>query len=124
MPEGLFEQVNDEALCGVSRVEAAVAEKISKQHPEQRLAWWGKDLGPDTLDLIGGMTDLDPGATFTIDQVLSHRAWELDAEAKEADKAEEADEADEADKADEVDGAYVTVGYKSEALPESSHATA
>lgn len=75
----------------------------------------GKDLGPDTLDLIGGMTNLDPGARFTIDQVLSHRAWELDAEAKEA---------DEADKADEVDEASVTVGYKSEALPESSHATA
>ncbi|KAF1956011.1 kinase-like protein [Byssothecium circinans] len=37
---------------------------------------WGQDLGPEALDMISGMTNLDPTARTTIDQVLTHGWWQ------------------------------------------------
>jgi len=37
---------------------------------------WGRELGSDTQNMISGMTDPDPTARTTTDQVLTHRWWQ------------------------------------------------
>ena len=76
VPEGLFKVVNDEQWCKALRGLSTMAEEQVKEHPEKRFRQWGKDLGPESLDMIGGMTNLDPMARITIDQVLAHRFWQ------------------------------------------------
>lgn len=76
--DGLFKQVGDEDWCAAPKEAAEIAEQDVKDQPERRFEWWGKDLGPDALDLISGMMNLDPTARLTIVQVLTHRWWEED----------------------------------------------
>lgn len=40
-----------------------------------RMKSWGPDLGETTVDLLSAMTNLDPKARLTIEQVLDHPYW-------------------------------------------------
>jgi hypothetical protein len=51
------------------------AEKVVEKEPDLKFEAWGEELGPDALDLISGMMNMDPTARLTMDQVLSHRCW-------------------------------------------------
>ncbi|KAF1840645.1 kinase-like protein [Cucurbitaria berberidis CBS 394.84] len=78
VPEGLLKQVNDEDWCNALKGASAMAEETVKEQPELRFEQWGEGLGPAALDMISGMTNLDPMARSTIDQVLTHRWWQED----------------------------------------------
>jgi serine/threonine protein kinase len=71
--KGLLERVQikewREALEEVSRH----AEKAVEKDPDLKFESWGEELGPDALDMISSMTNPDPTARLTIDQVLAHR---------------------------------------------------
>jgi hypothetical protein len=73
--KGLLDRVQikewREALEEVSRH----AEKAVEKDPDLKFESWGEELGPDALDMISGMTNPDPTARLTIDQVLAHRCW-------------------------------------------------
>jgi hypothetical protein len=74
--DGLLEQVNDEdwsmALTGAS----AMAEHAVKEQLALRFEHWGNELGPEMQTMISGMTNPDPMARMTIDQVLAHPCWQ------------------------------------------------
>lgn len=74
--DGLLQQVNNEdwrdALMGASEI----AEEAVKEQPELRFQRWGRDLGSETQNMISGMTNPDPTARTTIDQVLTHQWWQ------------------------------------------------
>ncbi|KAK4116881.1 hypothetical protein N656DRAFT_795138 [Canariomyces notabilis] len=72
---GLFQQVDShwhDVLKGVS----ADAVRALRDFPDQRFEVWGKALGPMALDMISGMTNPDPTARPTINEVLEHPWWE------------------------------------------------
>jgi hypothetical protein len=50
--------------------------KIVKEQPELRFEYWGKELGFGAQNMISGMTNPDPAARKTIDDVLTHRWWQ------------------------------------------------
>jgi len=53
-----------------------LAVEAVQDQPELRFERWGEELGPETQNMISGMTGLDPTARTTIDQVLTHRWWQ------------------------------------------------
>ncbi|KAI1352742.1 kinase-like protein [Xylaria sp. FL0043] len=73
IPEGLLARISNEmsrrALKWVSRA----AEQRVKDNPALIFTKWGAVLGPEAQDMISGMTNVDPRARPTIDQVLGHR---------------------------------------------------
>jgi len=77
-PEGLLSRVDSDdwrrALKGASRV----AEQAVKDEPELRFEYWGKELGPNAQDMISGMTNPDPTARTTIEEVMKHPWWKED----------------------------------------------
>ncbi|CZT49601.1 uncharacterized protein RSE6_10474 [Rhynchosporium secalis] len=56
---------------------AAEAESIGVTEPEMRFQSWGETtyLSSEAKSMISEMTDLDPGARPTIDEVLRHQWW-------------------------------------------------
>jgi hypothetical protein len=76
VPEGLLKQVNSEDWCNALKGASEIAEEAVKEQPELRFERWGEELGPETLNMISGMTNSDPTARTTIDQVLTHRWWQ------------------------------------------------
>lgn len=74
--EGLFRLVDDEKWCTVLREVSEQAQELVKENPDWRFEQWGEGLGTEGLDLISGMTNPDPTARPTIDQVLSHPWWQ------------------------------------------------
>jgi hypothetical protein len=74
--DGHLKYINDEnwsrALTGSSKT----AEEEVKARPEIKFEHWGKDLGAETQDMIAGMTNIDPTARITIEQVLAHPFWQ------------------------------------------------
>lgn len=76
--EGLLKQIDDEDWCVALKGASKTAERATKEQPELRFEQWGKELGPDAQDMISGMTNPDPAARLTIDQVLTHRWWQED----------------------------------------------
>ncbi|KAI1748450.1 kinase-like domain-containing protein [Xylaria castorea] len=77
-PEGLFMQVSNEKWRYALRVGAKAAEQIVNNDFELRFTEWGVDFGPEAQNMISGMTNLDPTARTTINQVLSYRWWQDD----------------------------------------------
>ncbi len=75
VPEGLLKQVNSEDWCNALKGASEIAEEAVKEQPELRFKWWGEELGPEAQNMISGMTNPDPTARTTIDQVLTHRWW-------------------------------------------------
>ncbi|KAF9731772.1 hypothetical protein PMIN06_011227 [Paraphaeosphaeria minitans] len=76
VPEGLLKQVNSEDWCNALRGASEIAEEAVKEQPELRFERWGEELGPEAQNMISGMTNPDPTARTTIDQVLAHRWWQ------------------------------------------------
>ena len=74
--DGLLKQVNSEDWCDALRGVSKIAEDAVKEQPELRFERWGEELGPEAQNMISGMTDPDPTARTTIDQVLTHRWWQ------------------------------------------------
>ncbi len=77
IPEGLPKQVDSEGWwCSALKGASKIAEKAVAEQPELRFERWGKELEPEAQDMISGMTNPDPTARPTIDQVLAHRWWQ------------------------------------------------
>jgi len=76
VPKGLLKQVNSEDWCNALKGASEIAEEAVQDQPELRFERWGEELGPETQNMISGMTGLDPTARTTIDQVLTHRWWQ------------------------------------------------
>ncbi|KAI5860034.1 kinase-like domain-containing protein [Durotheca rogersii] len=76
VPEGLLKQVDSEDWCDALKGASTIAEEELKERPELRFEWWGKGLGPEAVNMISGMTNPDPAARITIEQVLAHRWWQ------------------------------------------------
>jgi serine/threonine protein kinase len=74
--DGLLKQVNNEDWCNALSGASEIAEEAVKEQPELRFERWGKELGSETQNMISGMTNPDPTARTTIDQVLTHRWWQ------------------------------------------------
>ncbi|KAK7994821.1 hypothetical protein PG990_013594 [Apiospora arundinis] len=55
-----------------------VAKMAVKEQPELHFDVWGNNLGDDAHAMIAGMTNPDPTARSTIDQVLASSWWEKD----------------------------------------------
>jgi serine/threonine protein kinase len=74
--DGLLKQVNNEKWCNALSGASKIAEEAVKEQPELRFERWGEELGPEAQNMISGMTNPDPTARITIDQVLTHRWWQ------------------------------------------------
>ncbi|KAL6707652.1 hypothetical protein ACN47E_004002 [Coniothyrium glycines] len=76
VPDGLYKQVNDKNWSEAMKETSEIADLAAKDQPELRFTWWSQELGAAAQDLISGMTNLDPAARTSIDDVLSHRWWQ------------------------------------------------
>lgn len=74
--EGLFNQIDNEDWCDDLKKAARVAERALKEQPELKFEHWGEGLGSAAQDMISGMTNPDPTARITIDQILAHPWWQ------------------------------------------------
>lgn len=74
--DGLLKQVNSDNWGNALRGASEIAEEAVKEQPELRFEQWGKELGSEAQEMISGMTNSDPTARTTIDQVLTHRWWQ------------------------------------------------
>lgn len=79
LPEGLLKQVNDEAWCNALRIAAEMSEAVASNDPGVRFEQWPEDLAPnlspEAKGMISRMTNLDPAARATIDEILEHPWW-------------------------------------------------
>ena len=75
MNEGLLKQVDSREHSTLKKA-SAIAELAVKNQPELRFEVWGKELGESALDMISGMTKLDPTDRLTVDQVLECSWWQ------------------------------------------------
>lgn len=78
VPEALFKRVDDEAGCELIKNMADIAEKVVKREPGRSFIYWSEEFGPVAQDAISQMTNLDPTARPTIEQVLAHPWWQGD----------------------------------------------
>ncbi|OAL56909.1 kinase-like protein [Pyrenochaeta sp. DS3sAY3a] len=78
VPESLLDRVESKLWRAAFEDASKMADGAVKEQPLLRFERWGEDLGPEALSLISGMTNLDPEARSTIDQVLTHLWWEED----------------------------------------------
>ncbi|ORY16959.1 kinase-like domain-containing protein [Clohesyomyces aquaticus] len=69
-------QIGDEEWCAPLRESWAVAERAIQENPERRFTHWGKDIGVSGVAMLSGMTNLDPKARSTINQVLASPWWQ------------------------------------------------
>ncbi|CAK1356851.1 unnamed protein product [Cercospora beticola] len=75
VPESLYEQIHDEKWRKPLRLASEVAEKEVAARPGLRFEIWGDQTGKTYVDLIAGMTNLDPKTRSRIDEVLAHPYW-------------------------------------------------
>lgn len=80
VPESLYQQIKDEDWRNALRLAAQMADAEVEERPVLRMSFWGEELGPAALDMLSGMTNLDPKARLTIDEVLAHPYWKEAAE--------------------------------------------
>jgi hypothetical protein len=76
VPESLYEQIKDDKWRVALQVASRMAEAEVEERPMLRLRVWGQELGETAVDLLSRMTNLDPKARLTIDQVLAHPYWQ------------------------------------------------
>jgi hypothetical protein len=74
--EGLLKQVNSENWRNALNGASEMAEEAVKEQPELRFEDWRKQLGFEAQSMISGMTNPDPAARKTIDEILTHRWWQ------------------------------------------------
>lgn len=73
--EGLLKQINNDNWRRAVEAASAVSEEVVKEQPELTFVHWGAELGPEAQNMISGMTNPDPTARATINQILTHRWW-------------------------------------------------
>jgi len=73
--EGLLKQVDSGERSTLMKA-SATAELAVKSQPELRFEVWGAELGEAALDMISGMTKMDPMARLSIDHVLRCSWWQ------------------------------------------------
>ena len=76
IPESFYQQIEDEKWRTALQLASRMAEAEVKERPMLRLRVWGQELGETAMDMLSGMTNLDPNARLTIDQVLAHPYWQ------------------------------------------------
>jgi hypothetical protein len=76
--DGLFKQVNDEDWVKALKGASEMSELAVEDQPQMRFKRWGVELGDQAVDMISGMTNPDPTARLTINQVLAHPWWQED----------------------------------------------
>lgn len=74
--ESLYQQIKDEKWRTALRLASRMAEAEVKERPMLRYTVWGQELGEAAMELLSGMTNLDPKARLTIDQVLALPYWQ------------------------------------------------
>ncbi|KAI0439081.1 kinase-like protein [Xylaria telfairii] len=72
----LLLRVGEEKWCRALKSASRAAEQVVNEDPGRRFTEWGAGLGPEVQNMIFGMTNLDPTARTTINQVLSHPLWQ------------------------------------------------
>ncbi|CAK3772217.1 Serine threonine- kinase ppk4 [Lecanosticta acicola] len=75
VPESLYQQIEDEKWRAALQLASRMAEAEVEERPMLRLRVWGQELGDKAMDMLSGMTNLDPKARLTIDQVLALPYW-------------------------------------------------
>lgn len=78
MPRALLQHINDEDWSDALRGTSDIANHAVDEEPGLRFEQWGVELGPEALHMFSGMTNLDPMARLTIQQILEHPFWEDD----------------------------------------------
>jgi hypothetical protein len=77
--KAFFEHVGDEDWSAAFKGASEIADAMLKDEPGLRFERWGKELGPEALRMISGMTALDSTARLSVDQVLNDPFWKEDA---------------------------------------------
>lgn len=75
VPKGLYRQIKDENWRTALQVASRVAEVEVEERPTLRLNVWAQELGQTAMDMLSAMTNLDPEARPTIDEVLAFPYW-------------------------------------------------
>lgn len=75
VPESLFARV-DEKWSTALQLASKMAEIEVGERPSLRFRVWGQELGATAVELLSGMTNLDPQRRITIGQVLDSSYWQ------------------------------------------------
>ncbi|KAI8941288.1 hypothetical protein NX059_002518 [Plenodomus lindquistii] len=73
--DNLYNLVKDEDWCNIIRRSSHVAKTMIADEPELKFEMWARCLGPEALEMIGGMANIDPTARTGIEEVLAHSWW-------------------------------------------------
>jgi len=79
LPEELLKQINDESWCDALKKLSEMAEMTVNDDPGVKFEHWGEDIAPNlspaAKSMISRMTNLNPAARSTIDEVLRDEWW-------------------------------------------------
>ncbi|CAI6291315.1 unnamed protein product [Periconia digitata] len=78
LPEALMSRIKKEIWHKELNAAATAASKTLEMNPKWSFRYWGGSLGPEAYDLFSRMTNLNPWARPTIEQVLKHSVWDED----------------------------------------------
>ncbi|KAL2192951.1 kinase-like protein [Corynascus similis CBS 632.67] len=73
--EGLLKQIDSEVWSRALKAASRTGQLAVEDNPLLRSERLGEGLGPAAVDMISGMTRLDPAARMTMEQVLEHPWW-------------------------------------------------
>lgn len=76
VPESFYERIDNKEWETALRMASRVADAEVEDRPMLRLKVWGQELGESAVEMLSGMTNLDPAARLTIDQVLALPYWQ------------------------------------------------
>ncbi|CAI6291257.1 unnamed protein product [Periconia digitata] len=77
IPKDLLAHVENETWRKLLEIMSGVAVKQLEARPECSFSCWGNEFGPTLKGLISEMTNLNPLARPTIEQVLAHKWWDV-----------------------------------------------
>ncbi|PVH92885.1 kinase-like protein [Periconia macrospinosa] len=75
VPQEFISKVYNEKWCKALQTASKLAETIIKDDPGRSFNYWGEGLGKSLHQLVSTMTNLNPLARPTIDEVLAHPWW-------------------------------------------------
>jgi hypothetical protein len=75
IPNGLLKQVKSDVWREALKAASEMAQEVVKEEPQLRFEYWGKELDPEPQRMMSAMTNPDPSARPTIDQILAHAWW-------------------------------------------------
>ncbi|QIW98028.1 hypothetical protein AMS68_003546 [Peltaster fructicola] len=76
VPDGIYTHIKKEIWRAAFKEASAAADKLVATRPQLRARFWLEELGPTAADMLARMTNLDPAARPSIQEVLSHAYWE------------------------------------------------